>query len=129
MPQFSKISAARLITCDYRLQKIFNEVIKTIDCCILEGYRPKNEQDKAFHDGKSEKKWPDSLHNRQPSLAVDAAPFPIDWNDKERFYLFAANVAAIAKRLGIGIRLGCDWNGDGIRNEKFIDLPHFEIPS
>jgi len=24
-----------------------------------------------------------------PSDAVDVAPYPIDWNDKERFYYFA----------------------------------------
>lgn len=127
MPEFSKISLTRLATCDERLQRLFHEVIRTTDCAILEGHRDKDAQERAFHDGKSEKPWPESLHNRLPSLAVDVAPFPISWSDTERFYAFSRYVKTVADRLGIRIRTGADWNGDGIRNEKFIDLPHFEV--
>lgn len=127
MPEFSKISLTRLATCDERLQRLFHEVIRTTDCAILEGHRDEAAQEIAFHDGKSDKHWPEGKHNSNPSDAVDAAPYPINWDDKERFYAFAAFVKTTAKRLGIRIRLGADWNGDGIRNEKLIDLPHFEL--
>ncbi len=120
MPEFSNISLARLGTCDARLQKLFMEVIKTTDCAILEGHRDQAAQEIAFHDGKSEKSWPDSLHNRMPSLAVDVAPCPIRWDDLEAFDAFSRYVKTVADRLGIRIRCGADW-------KTFKDRPHFEV--
>ena len=34
MPKFGKNSKERLATCDERLQKVFNEVIKYVDCSV-----------------------------------------------------------------------------------------------
>ena len=48
MPKFGRSSRARLITCDKRLQKVFNEVIKYVDCSVLEGHRSGERQDKLF---------------------------------------------------------------------------------
>ena len=53
MPRFGKSSKKRLATCDNRLQKVFNEVIKTVDCSILEGHRSAERQDKLFEEGKT----------------------------------------------------------------------------
>ena len=59
---------------------------------------------------------------------MDAVPFPIDWNDKIRFYHFAGYVLGVAKTLGIKIRWGGDWNSNlNFKDEKFMDLPHFEL--
>ena len=53
---------------------------------------------------------------------------PIDWNNKERFYLFAGFVKGIAAEMGIKLRLGADWDGDfTTRDQTFHDLPHFEL--
>ena len=41
MPRYSKKSKQRLASCDKRLQDVFNEVIKHVDCSILEGHRSK----------------------------------------------------------------------------------------
>ena len=41
MPKFGKGSLKALSTCDKKLQEVFNEVIKTVDCSILEGHRDK----------------------------------------------------------------------------------------
>jgi hypothetical protein len=61
-------------------------------------------------------------------LAVDVAPYPVDWNDKERFYYFAGFVKGVASSLGISIRWGGDWNSDNnLKNQTFFDLPHFEL--
>ena len=53
MARFGANSKERLATCDERLQKIFNEVIKYVDCSVLEGYRSKGRQEKLFKEGKT----------------------------------------------------------------------------
>ena len=71
---------AKLRTCDYRLQMLFEEVVKHYDCTILQGHRDKATQDAYFEAKKSKVKWPNSKHNSNPSLAVDVAPYPIPEN-------------------------------------------------
>lgn len=63
-----------------------------------------------------------------PSLAVDIVPYPIDWNDLERFKTLAAVVMECAKQEGVKLRHGADWNGNGrTDDERFHDWPHFEL--
>ena len=52
MPKFSKESLDKLATCDARLQKVFNEVIKHVDCTIIEGHRGQETQDEYYRTGK-----------------------------------------------------------------------------
>lgn len=128
MPSFSQKSLDRLWTCDKRLQKVFNEVILHVDCTILEGFRSKSAQDEYYRTRVSQVQWPDSKHNSNPSRAVDAVPYPIDWQDHRRFYLFAGFVKGVALMQGIKIRWGGDWDGDWTwKDQKFHDLPHFEL--
>ena len=128
MPKFGKSSKARLATCDNRLQQVFNEVIKTVDCSILEGHRSAERQDKLFEEGKTKVKYPNGRHNADPSRAVDVAPYPIDWDDRERFHLFAGFVLGIAKGMGINLRWGGDWNQNfEVDDNQFDDFPHFEL--
>ena len=128
MPRFSRKSKAKLATCDQKLQKLFNEVIKTWDCTILEGHRSEERQNKLYEEGKTKVRYPKGRHNAKPSLAVDVAPYPIDWNDRERFTFFAGYVLGVASRLGFAIRWGGDWNMNfDLKDNNFDDLPHFEI--
>lgn len=128
MPKFSKISEERLNTCHPLLQTLMREVIKTYDCAILCGHRNKEDQDKAFEGGFSKVKFPNGKHNSMPSLAVDVAPNPIDWSNREKFIYFAGYVKAIADKLGIKIRCGIDFNQDGnFKNDNLFDGPHFEL--
>ena len=128
MPHFSQRSLDRLSTCDNRLQLVFNKVIQHFDCTIIQGYRPREEQEQAFRNGRTKVHWPNSKHNKQPSLAVDVAPYPIDWNDRERFHLFAGFVLGTASSKGITLRWGGDWDRDTeVDDNTFDDLPHFEI--
>ena len=128
MPYFGKSSKKRLSTCDDRLQKVFNEVIKHVDCSVLCGHRGKDDQNKAYKEGKSKAKYPDGRHNRQPSLAVDVSPYPIDWKDLERQTLFAGFVLGIAKQMGINLIWGNDWDGDfETKDTGLKDYPHFEL--
>lgn len=126
--KFSKLSQARLASCHPKLQELFYEVVKNYDCTVICGHRGKEEQNKAVADGKSKTPWPMSKHNSVPSNAIDVAPSPLDWNDKEGFYHFAGFVRATALNLGIKVRWGGDWDGNfNLKDQNFFDLPHFEL--
>ena len=128
MARFGKTSKERLATCDERLQKVFNEVIKYIDCSVLEGHRSEERQNKLYEKGKTEVRYPKGRHNHKPSRAVDVVPYPIDWNDRERFHLFAGFVLGLARGMGILLRWGGDWNMNfEVDDNMFDDFPHFEI--
>jgi hypothetical protein len=61
-------------------------------------------------------------------MAVDVAPYPIDWEDTKRFYHFAGFVQATAKQLNIPIIWGGDWNNNNnFKDQTFNDLVHFEL--
>ena len=130
MPKFSKISEQRLRTCDKKLQNLFNFVINYYDCVIICGTRDMIEQNKAFDEGNSKLRWPNSKHNKLPSLAVDVAPCingRISW-DPRLYPYFAGLVKGIAICLGIDIIWGGNWNDDeDITDNKFNDLVHFEL--
>ena len=128
MPHFGERSQRELDTCHDNLKILFTEVIKHFDCTILQGHRGQEEQDEYFRTGKSKVQFPNSKHNQSPSLAVDVAPWPIDWNDRERFYHFAGYVRGIAAKMGISVRWGGDWDSDTeLHDQTFMDLPHFEL--
>jgi hypothetical protein len=133
MPRYSSRSKRRLATCDQRLQDVFNEVIKHVDCSILEGYRNKERQNKLYDEKRTKVKYPNGRHNVNPSKAVDVTPYPVDWADRERQTLFAGFVIGIARSMGTKIRWGGNWdmyseNGRWeVEDNKFDDFPHFEI--
>jgi len=134
MPKFSKASFSELSTCHHDLQVLFFEVIKSFDCSIIGGSRNQEDQDRAFANGNSKLRWPHGKHNRQPSMAVDVSPYPIDWKNDKRFYWFAGYVMGMAQKLKDegkmthAVRFGGDWDSDtNIDNERFKDLVHFEL--
>ena len=128
MPRFGKRSKERLATCDTRLQEVFNEVIKYVDCSILEGHRDKERQNQLHIEGKTKVKYPNGHHNSSPSNAVDVTPYPVDWADRERQTLFAGFVIGIARSMGITLRWGGDWDMDfQVMDNRFDDFPHFEV--
>lgn len=120
MPRFSKSSMRKLNTCHSDLQRLFISVVKTHDCTILCGHRTAAEQHSAYVKGFSKAEWPQSKHNSSPSIAVDVAPYPIDWEDKQRFTDFAEVVLKRADDMGIKIK----WGGNF---RSFYDGPHYEL--
>ena len=128
MNRWSTTSKNRLDQCDKRLQQLADAVLQVHDCSVLTGHRSKNAQDQAYVEGYSTVQWPYSKHNSMPSMAIDLAPFPIDWEDTKRFYYFAGIVMGIASELEIPIRWGADWDMDNdLDDHSFLDLVHFEI--
>ena len=128
MPRFGKRSKERLLTCEKDLQMVFNEVIKHVDCSVLEGHRSKDRQNSLYEDGKTKVRYPNGRHNSSPSRAVDVTPYPVDWADRERQTLFAGFVIGVANQMGIKLRWGGDWDQDfQVQDNTFDDFPHFEL--
>lgn len=126
--KFSNISLKRLGECHEKLQALFHAVNERMECSILTGHRTREEQEQAYTAKLSKAKFGQSPHNFKPSLAVDAAPYPIDWKNTDRFYEFAQVVLQTAEEQGIDIRWGGDWDGDGdTKDQTFNDLVHFEL--
>lgn len=118
------------------LQQLFSEAIRRaprhLDFALVCGFRGEDAQTRAFAEGKSQKRWPDSKHNVYPSTACDirpASPFVSkDWEDKVRFGRIVGFIECVSLDLGIGIRCGLDWNSDGRSiDERFPDLGHIEL--
>ncbi len=135
MPNFGTTSTARLCTCDERIQAVMERVIKVMDCSVVFGHRTKAEQEAAFKKGNSRKHFPDSKHNSKPSTAIDVAPWvegQIPWNRHEYWYKLAGVVLTSAAAVGVKLRWGGDWDGDGTivkydSDESLNDLGHFEL--
>ena len=128
MPKFGRKSKKSLASCDEDLQDLFNEVIKHVDCSVIEGHRSQERQDRLYDEGKTKVRYPDGRHNASPSRACDVVPYPVDWDDRERFHLFAGFVLGIAESMEIKIRWGGDWNKNfEVDDNKFDDFPHFEL--
>jgi peptidoglycan LD-endopeptidase CwlK len=129
MPKFGAKSSAQLLTCHPDLQRVFNEVVKRWDCTVIEGARTVAQQEENMRRGVSQTMA--SKHIPGPdgySRAADVAPFPVDWQDSERFRAFGGYVLGTADMLGVSLIWGGDWNGNrDFKDQKFIDLPHFEL--
>lgn len=119
MPKFGKKSLERLEECHPDLQAIMHELIKVMDVTILCGHRGKEEQNSAFINGKSKLQFPNSKHNKKPSLAVDVAPYPVNWSDLRPFIDMCKYIEEISVRLKIPVILGRDFS--------FRDFPHVEL--
>lgn len=148
MPRFSAKSRAELDTCANELVRLFQEVVRGYDCTVIQGARTPAEQAENVRKGVSQTL--DSKHvvseQRPLAEAVDATPYPVVWpiapvgltsqqlrefrayvHAVGRFYHFAGYVRAKAEALGIALRWGGDWDGDGdFSDQTFQDLDHFE---
>lgn len=94
MYSYGRSSREKLDTVDPRLQEIYAGAIKIMDIKIFCGERGEAEQNKAFDNGFSKVRFPDSNHNKKPGedkvKAVDAGPYPVDWDtDREVLQKFA----------------------------------------
>jgi len=150
MPEFSNRSRQRLATCRPEIQRVFGKVIQVVDCSILEGHRNKERQDLMLAKRQSKVPWPKSYHNREPSDAVDAIPWPIDWSFEQellwavqrgnrkavkrimhaiqRWAMFIGYVLGVADEMGIRLVSGSDWDRDfDLADQNFDDWPHFQL--
>ena len=86
------------------------------DFTVIEGIRNISRQRELVKAGKST-----TMNSRHiTGHAVDMVPWPVDWNDLERFEVVAEAMKAAAEELDIPIVWGGDW-------KSFYDAPHFEL--
>ena len=141
MAVFGKDSERKLEQVDPNLVLICREAIKHFDFKVLCGVRGRVAQDEVYNNGLSKVQWPNSKHNiftevrgdqepRPLSLAVDLAPWPIDWSHGKvsRFFYLAGVIQTVASVLDMKVRWGHDFNQNmDFYDQKFIDAPHFEL--
>lgn len=132
MPTYSQKSLSKLRTVAEPLQILFIEVIKHVDCTIVCGLRTTEEQQILYAQGRTMpgrivtnldgvlKRSRHQINNQGVCTAVDAVPYPIDWDDIDRFYRFGGFVLGIASQMGIELTWGGDW-------VTFTDPPHFQL--
>ena len=124
MYKFGKRSRKRLEGVDAKLVNVLNELIKIMDVTVIEGLRSAERQKELLAKGATKVKYSKHMEGK----AVDIAPYPIDWEDRERFHYMGGMVRGIAKALNLKVRWGGDWDSDGdINDNKFDDLVHVEI--
>ena len=124
MPRFGKRSKQRLKGVKPELVNVLNELVKIMDVTIIEGLRSQERQNELVAKGASKTKYSKHIEGK----AVDLAPYPINWKDRERFHYMGGMVRGIGKQLNVNIRWGGDWDSDGeIKDNSFDDLVHVEI--
>ena len=124
MYRFGKRSRERLRGVDTKLVNVLNELIKMMDVTVIEGLRSAERQEELLAQGATKVKYSKHMEGK----AVDIAPYPIDWKDRDRFYYMGGMVRGIAKQLGVNIRFGGDWDSDGeTKDNNFDELVHIEL--
>ena len=124
MYKFGKRSRERLKGVDAKLVNVLNELIKMMDVTVIEGLRSAERQKELLAKGATKVKYSKHMEGK----AVDIAPYPIDWENRDGFYYMGGMVRGIAKQLNIDIRFGGDWDSDGdTKNNNFDDLVHIEL--
>ena len=90
--------------------------ITEVDFTVIEGIRNINRQRQLYKAGKST-----TMNSRHiTGHAVDMVPWPVDWEDLERFNVMAEAMKTAAEVQEIPIVWGGDW-------KSFYDAPHFEL--
>ena len=131
MPQFSANSRQRLLTCDSRLIEVCSDAIQYFDFSVVFGHRSNEEQDRLYAQGRTAPgeivthlRGGQSIHNTDPSRAVDLAPWVpgrgIVWDDVGLFHELYGVILCCASRRGIEIEWGGHWR-------TFKDRPHFQV--
>jgi len=124
MPKFGKKSQERLRGVNSELVNVLFELVKIMDVTIIEGVRSQERQDRLVAEGKSKTKFSKHITGR----AVDLAPYRINWEDRDRFHYMGGMLRGIAHQMGVKVRWGGDWDGDGeTKDNNFDDLVHIEL--
>lgn len=112
------------------LVAVFKRACETMpfDVTVLEGLRTHERQQELLKQGATKV----SVSRHMSGNALDIAPYPIDWNDLERFQIVAEHMFKAAEELGVVIRWGGTWERTftkPVKWAKFLDAPHFELPA
>ena len=111
------MSRRNLKTLDVELVHCCNLVADVMNISITSGYRGELEQTAYFERGTGVE-WPTSKHNDLPSQAVDVNPYPINYEDTNRYCEMIGMFLMAACEHGYKIRSGRHFNRR--------DYPHIE---
>lgn len=123
---FDPASAKRLAQAHPSIQKIMNAAREKVAFTIMDSQRGRDAQEYAFKKGHSKAHFGQSAHNWSPAIAVDIAPSPLNWKNTKSFITLSKVIMPIAAEMGIKLRWGGDWNGDGSTSDGW-DFPHYEL--
>lgn len=126
-------SRERLTGVEPELAAVVKRAIEltTQDFMVLEGVRTVARQKQLYAQGRTAPgnivTW--TMRSKHiEGKAVDLVPWPVDWNTASKFDAIYTAMMAAADELGVSIRSGMDWDGDGkLRERRESDSPHFEI--
>ena len=131
--KLGKTSLARLQGVDETLVNVVKRAIEIseVDFTVMEGVRTLERQRELYAQGRTTPgkivTWTMKSKHIE-GKAVDLVPYPLDWNDIEKFNKIKDAMFQAAKELDVNLRWGADWDGDGKYREKGeYDSPHFEI--
>ena len=108
MYPYGERSQANLDTCHWEIQDLFNEAKKHRNISITCGHRTDEQQAIEFAEGSTKLDAGESEHNRDPSNAVDAIPYPTtaeDWENREYWVEWTSWLKGFAAAMGIAIGL------------------------
>ena len=139
----SQRSQDRLVGVHPNQSKVVKRAIEltTVDFVVIEGVRTRARQAELYAQGRTKPgpkvTW--TMNSRHIPAgdgyghAVDLGPIKdgqVDWNNSAGFTAINAAMMSAARELGVPLRWGKDWDGDGIVGEKGEgDSPHWEIPA
>lgn len=135
MFRFSKKSLEQLDTVDPRLKALAIQVLSVspIDFTIVQGRRTVAQSAQNIKNGTSFLSDP-SKSKHVTGEAIDFAPYvngKLDWDDREKFWTIAKLFKQEAEKMGIKVRLGADWNGNGSYKDEVqrgsFDGGHIEL--
>ena len=118
-----KTSMSRLKGVDEQLVNIVKRAIEIsdVDFTVLEGVRTLERQRELYAQGRTAPgkivTWTMKSKHIE-GKAVDLVPYPLDWNDLEKFNKIKDAMFQAAKELDVNLRWGADWDGDGNYREK-----------
>lgn len=127
-------SEKNLVGVDEQLAKVVRAVADKYDILVIEGVRTKERQADLYSQGRTKPgkiiTW--TMQSKHlDGKAVDVVMLKngtIDWNDSKSFEELGKIMVDTAKQLGVKLRWGYDWDGDGVLKEKGeTDGPHFEL--
>lgn len=143
MPELNAKSLKRLEGVHPDLRKVVEAAARSIafPILVIEGVRSAERQRELYAQGRTKPgkivTWTmNSRHIVQQSgygCAVDIAPVGkaggIEWGDVAKFDAIGKAMTKAGAELGIPVRWGYDWDGDGkLREKGEYDGPHFELP-
>ena len=131
--KLGKTSLALLQGVDETLVNVVKRAIEIseVDFTVLEGVRTLERQRELYAQGRTAPgkivTWTMKSKHIE-GKAVDLVPYPLDWNDLEKFNKIKDAMFKAAKEQDVNLRWGADWDQDGNYREKGeTDSPHFEI--